>query len=95
VRSFGVEEEFLLVDARTGNHAPVAENLLTGTRPKLGVPTPNNRSARSTRKTRTGSLNNHLATEVQREQLEAVSAPFTALSDLAAAIRAGRVEANR
>jgi carboxylate-amine ligase len=95
VRSFGVEEEFLLVDARTGNHAPVAENLLTGTRPKPEVPTPNNRSARSTRKTRTGSLNNHLTTEVQREQLEAVSAPFTALSDLAAAIRAGRVEANR
>lgn len=76
VRSFRVEEEFLLVDAATGDHAPVAEKLLDNHLSKAPVP------------------GNSLTTEVQGEQLEAVSAPFTRLDDLAAALRAGKVEAD-
>jgi carboxylate-amine ligase len=90
MRSFGVEEEFLLIDARTGEHGAVGEDLLAGTaakkptRPKGG---PGGRA--------TVAPGNTLTTEVQREQDEAVSAPFTGLSDLAAALREGRAEAER
>jgi carboxylate-amine ligase len=94
VRSFGVEEEFLLVDARTGNHAPVAENLLPGTSPGRDASTPR-RSTGGTGQPSAPAPKNSLTTEVQREQIEAVSAPFTDLEQLAAAIRSGRAEANR
>lgn len=88
MRSFGVEEEFLLVNAQTGEHAAVAENLLAGT------------AAEKTRRDgRGGGLTtpqgSTLTAEVQCEQVEAVSAPFAGLSDLAAALREGRAEANR
>ncbi|MFF1252651.1 glutamate--cysteine ligase [Pseudarthrobacter sp. NPDC058329] len=87
MRSFGVEEEFLLVNVQTGNHAAVGENLVAAA------------SAKSTRGggggRSTATHGNTLTTEVQREQVEAVSAPFTCLSDLAAALKEGRAEANR
>ena len=68
VRSFGVEEEFLLVDARTGNHAPVAESLLGSPRQgsKVSATKP---SAGSNPNTMSPSLRNSLTKEVQREQL--------------------------
>ncbi|MDJ0356292.1 glutamate--cysteine ligase [Paenarthrobacter sp. PH39-S1] len=99
-----MEEEFLLVDARTVSHAPVAEQLLDSylsgasatqldpsSRRNLhpGTVPPGNKSARNK------PAGNSLKTEVQREQVEAVSAPFTQLRDLATAIRAGRTEADR
>lgn len=88
MRSFGVEEEFLLVNAQTGEYAAVAENLLATT------------AAEKARRARGGAgrttpQGNTLTAEVQREQIEAVSAPFTSLSDLAAALREGRAEADR
>lgn len=100
VRSFGVEEEFLLVDADTGSHAPVAEKLLDNFR--AGAPTRSpgqsdrgkNHPAEATEPAGKPTRNS-LTTEVQREQIEAVSAPFERLSDLAAAIQAGRTEADR
>jgi carboxylate-amine ligase len=100
VRSFGVEEEFLLVDAHTGSHAPVAEKLLDNFRASAPDPHPDEsdrgkkQPARTTRPAGKPTRNS-LTTEVQREQIEAVSAPFEQLSDLAAAIRAGRAEADR
>jgi carboxylate-amine ligase len=91
VRSFGVEEEFLLVDVRTGSHAPVAGDLIKDNDQKSRKP-----AARPGSKDKNPrSPASHLTNEVQREQLEAVSAPFTSLSDLAAAIRSGRAEADR
>lgn len=83
-----MEEEFLLVNAQTGEHAAVAENLLATT------------AAEKARRARGGvgrttPQGNTLTAEVQREQIEAVSAPFTGPSDVAAALREGRAEADR
>ncbi|PNI07528.1 carboxylate--amine ligase [Arthrobacter sp. AFG7.2] len=89
MRSFGVEEEFLLVDARTGNHAPVAGDLLQA------APSAGTASAKAMAKSARGSRRTSLTAEVQREQVEAVSAPFTNLQDLDSALRAGRAEADR
>jgi carboxylate-amine ligase len=90
MRSFGVEEEFLLVNARTGEHAAVAEDLVPDASAQRAGRDRGGAGGRST-----GPHGNTLTTEVQREQVEAVSAPFTALSDLADALRAGRAEASR
>ncbi|TLM72630.1 glutamate--cysteine ligase [Pseudarthrobacter sp. NamB4] len=86
MRSFGVEEEFLLVDAQTGNHAAVGEDLIAAQ---------NDRSATRRGGRPAATRGNFLTTEVQREQVEAVTAPFTCLSDLATALNEGRAEANR
>ncbi|WP_411374128.1 glutamate--cysteine ligase [Arthrobacter sp. MPF02] len=83
MRSFGVEEEFLLVDAETGKHAAVGEELIAAT------------SLKDAGGRATGPQGSSLTTEVQREQVEAVSAPFTCLTDLAAALKEGRAEADR
>ncbi|WP_458779739.1 glutamate--cysteine ligase [Arthrobacter sp. D3-16] len=90
MRSFGVEEEFLLIDARTGNHAAVGENLVAAASAEDATITSGGGGGRSMTTQR-----NTLTTEVQREQVEAVSAPFTCLPDLAAALKDGRAEANR
>jgi len=90
MRSFGVEEEFLLVDARTGSHAPVGESLIAGRAAEKPMHVTGGISSRSG-----ATPGNTLTTEVQREQIEAVSAPFTGLSDLAAALREGRAAADR
>ena len=89
MRSFGIEEEFLLVNAQTGEHAAIAENFFSGT----AAETAKGSSGQGGRGRPTPATS--LAAEVQREQVEAVSAPFTGLSDLAAALRAGRAEADR
>ncbi|WP_457972553.1 glutamate--cysteine ligase [Arthrobacter sp. D1-17] len=91
MRSFGVEEEFLLVDARTGVHAPVGQQLVDA------APSPRAGKAPAAAREQPdpGRRNNSLRGEVQLEQVEAVSAPFTSLDRLADAVRAGRVEANR
>jgi carboxylate-amine ligase len=116
MRSFGVEEEFLLVDARTGNHAPIAGDLpLAAPANPPGAPATRGSAARALRvndgaplpvnggppvrgrgKTTPGGQQvTSLTAEVQREQVEAVSAPFTDVDELASAIRAGRAEANK
>jgi carboxylate-amine ligase len=90
MRRFGVEEEFLLVDAQTGRHAAVGENLIAAKSAEKAMRAIGGISGRTT-----AAQNSTLTTEVQREQVEAVSAPFTGLSDLAAALKEGRAEANR
>lgn len=89
MRTFGVEEEFLLVDARTGNHAPVAGELL------LAAPSGKARTQTTENRAVSRKQGTNLTSEVQREQVEAVSAPFTHLQDLDSALRAGRAEADR
>lgn len=88
MRSLGLEEEFLLVDAQAGNHAAVGENPVAATSVENVTSTSGWRSGHSTITQR-----NTLTTGLQREQLEAVSAPFTCLPDLAAALKEGRTEA--
>jgi carboxylate-amine ligase len=90
MRSFGVEEEFLLVDVRTGKHAAVGEDLVSAASARKAKRTEGGVAGSST-----GTQGNTLTTEVQREQVEAVSAPFTSLSDLAVALHEGRAEAQR
>ncbi|MDQ0000661.1 glutamate--cysteine ligase [Pseudarthrobacter sulfonivorans] len=90
MRSFGVEEEFLLVDARTGAHAAIGESLIAGSAPEESTHVTGGLGSRSQ-----VAPGNTLTTEVQREQVEAVSAPFAGLADLAAALRDGRAEADR
>lgn len=77
----------MLIDAQTGNHAAVGEDLVAAENHR--------RSAEGRGSRPAATQGNFLTTEVQREQVEAVSAPFTCLSDLAAAIGEGRAEANR
>lgn len=90
MRSFGVEEEFLLVDAQTSKHAAVGDDLIAATSAQNATGATGSDGGRST-----ATQGNTLTTEVQREQVEAVSAPFTCLSDLAVALKEGRAEANR
>ena len=89
MRKFGVEKEFLLVSAGTGEHTAVAEDLLAGTAAEKA------RRARVGAGRTTPGQGNTLTAEAQREQVEAVSAPFTGLPGLSAAIREGRAEADR
>ncbi|MCW2132337.1 carboxylate-amine ligase [Arthrobacter sp. VKM Ac-2550] len=87
MRSFGVEEELLLVDAKTGALAPVSEQLL-GEEPSSGSKTPRAEGP-------AGGYAGALVPELKQEQLEAVSAPYRDLRKLAAGLRAGRAEADR
>lgn len=81
VRTFGVEEEFLIVDPDTGRPMPLAGELLRlhnpgvqGTSPDPRMPT--------------------LASELQQEQLEVITSPHSSLEALAAEIRTGRAYAD-
>jgi hypothetical protein len=69
VRSFGVEEEFLLVDARTGNHAPVAENLLPCFRTTRTTPTTRGRRRRLNRRRCSRRGRSHSGTGVKWRRL--------------------------
>jgi glutamate---cysteine ligase / carboxylate-amine ligase len=88
MRSFGVEEELLLVDAGTGGLASVSDQLLARPEDPRAVAAPGDAAAAP-------GFAGGLDWEVKQEQLEAVSAPYTALRDLAAGIRSGRAEADR
>jgi glutamate---cysteine ligase / carboxylate-amine ligase len=75
-RTFGVEEEFLLVDGRTGQPMPVAEQSLSPSHNPVGP---------------AGAASGPALTlEVKQEQLEAVGPVCSTLQELASAIRAGR-----
>ncbi|WP_240793070.1 glutamate--cysteine ligase [Arthrobacter crystallopoietes] len=87
MRSFGVEEELLLVDAKTGALAPVSEQLL-GDNHQAGPSTPGIADSPI-------AYSGALVPELKQEQLEAVSAPYKDLRKLAAGLRAGRAEADR
>jgi carboxylate-amine ligase len=80
VRTFGVEEEFLIVDPYSGSPLPLAADLLRLQGPfgQAGV-----RSAQPM-----------LAVELHQEQLEVITHPHSSLSELAAEIRAGRAFAD-
>jgi carboxylate-amine ligase len=78
------------VDAQTGKHAGVGEDLVGA----ASAPNTASRTGGDGERS-TATRGNTLTTEVQREQVEAVSAPFTSLVDLSAALKEGRTEANR
>ncbi|MHA7292913.1 carboxylate-amine ligase [Arthrobacter sp. HLT1-21] len=75
-RSFGVEEELILLDEHTGRPAPLAPLILSGV-----VSFDDDVS--------------ELSLELQQQQLEVISRPYTELRDLAAAIHRGRRQADR
>jgi carboxylate-amine ligase len=77
VRTFGVEEEFLIVDPDNGSPLPLAGDVLRLHDP--GRHTVNHPHPLPT-----------LAVELQQEQLEVITRPHSTLSGLAAEIRAGR-----
>ena len=77
VRTFGVEEEFLIVDPDNGSPLPLAAELLRLHDP--GRPRASRRSPLPV-----------LAVELQQEQLEVITRPHSSLRALAAEIRAGR-----
>ena len=78
----------LLVDARTGALASVSEQLLRARANRAA-------SAPASDMASLGGYQGDLTSELKQEQLEAVSAPYKDLKDLAAGIRAGRSEADR
>ncbi|WP_307857068.1 carboxylate-amine ligase [Pseudarthrobacter albicanus] len=81
MRTFGVEEEFLIVDPYNGSPLPLAAELLRLHDP--GRPVVNRPSPLPV-----------LAVELQQEQLEVITRPHSSLSGLAAEIRAGRAYAD-
>lgn len=85
MRTFGVEEELLLIDAATGMLAPAAGDVLRS-------------SGKSThfRGGQAGDVDAaSLTHELKQEQVELVSAPYGDLADLRAAMVQGRQEADR
>ncbi|MCU1517178.1 MAG: YbdK family carboxylate-amine ligase [Pseudarthrobacter sp.] len=81
VRTFGVEEEFLIVDPGSGQPLPMAGLLLRLHEP--GTPGVGQSPQLPT-----------LAAELHQEQLEVISRPHSRLEALAAEIRAGRTYAD-
>ncbi|GAA1543952.1 glutamate--cysteine ligase [Actinomadura kijaniata] len=80
VRTFGVEEELLLVDPETGVPQAVSGAVIRYAREHgEQVPVPNGKDT--------------FETEMQREQLETGTRPCTSLDELAEQIRAGRAAA--
>lgn len=77
MRTFGVEEEFLIVDPASGRALPLAGELLS-------LHDPGGHSAGSS------SRVPELAAELQQEQLEVITRPHSSLSALADEIRTGR-----
>lgn len=81
VRTFGVEEEFLIVDPDNGSPLPLAGEMLR-------LHDPGDHAAGQ------GSPLPVLAVELQQEQLEVITRPHNSLGGLAAEIRAGRAYAD-
>ncbi|WP_244250631.1 carboxylate-amine ligase [Arthrobacter crystallopoietes] len=90
MRTFGVEEELLLVDPDSGQAVPRALALMDCYRQLLPELVRNN-SADPPLPEFKGS---QLATEFQQEQIEIISRPHSSLAELAADIRAGRALAD-
>jgi carboxylate-amine ligase len=81
VRTFGVEEEFMIVDPDIGSPLPLAGQLL-----RLHDPGALGEDLSAPRPTLSG--------ELQQEQLEVITRPHSSLDSLAAEIRAGRTYAD-
>ncbi|WP_307075676.1 glutamate--cysteine ligase [Arthrobacter pascens] len=81
MRTFGVEEEFMILDPASGTPLPLAGQLLRLHGP--GARGGNHSARRPT-----------LAAELQQEQLEVITRPHSSLEALAAEIRAGRTYAD-
>ncbi|WP_426226651.1 glutamate--cysteine ligase [Pseudarthrobacter sp. DSP2-3-2b1] len=77
MRTFGVEEEFLIVDPASGRALPLAGELLS-------LHDPGEHSAGNS------SRVPELAAELQQEQLEVITRPHSSLGELAEEIRTGR-----
>ncbi|NMR28149.1 carboxylate-amine ligase [Crystallibacter degradans] len=90
MRTFGVEEELLLVDDESGHAVPRALALMDCYRQRLPE-TVRDISADSSLPEFNGL---RLATEFQQEQIEVISRPHSSLAELAADIRAGRAWAD-
>lgn len=80
VRTFGVEEEFLIVDPYNGSPLPLAGDLL--------------RLHDSGGSTVDGSAEPMVTVELHQEQIEVITRPHSSLSELGAAIREGRTFAD-
>lgn len=79
MRTFGVEEELLLVDATTLRPLPAGERAVALHRELYGETSPSGHA---------------ITTELQQEQIEVVSAPCATLDEQLTAIRAGRALAD-
>lgn len=79
IRTIGVEEEFLIVDPRTGKTVPAVDDLLSA-------------ASRARPATRSRTVLEH---EMKREQIEAVSPPCRSIEELAREVLAGRRLADR
>ena len=87
VRTVGVEEELLLVDAATLHPVPVAGDIIRGGEPGDALAT-----ARTADGLVPGAL---LELEVKHEQIEVVSPPLLSLDELRTAIISGRETADK
>lgn len=90
MRSFGVEEELLLVDPNSSHVVPRASSLMDRY-PRHQPQTAQNLPAGPSSAVFTGPL---LATEFQQEQIEVISRPHSSLPELGTDIRAGRALAD-
>ncbi|MDQ6752893.1 MAG: glutamate--cysteine ligase [Actinomycetota bacterium] len=88
MRTFGVEEELLLVDIHSGRLVAAAQPLMARQRPQVGA-TADNDGGESGRGEGDG-----LTLEVQQEQIEVISPPCSTLTGLLEAIRRGRSRAD-
>jgi carboxylate-amine ligase len=104
VRTFGVEEELLLVDARTHQPASVGQSAVQhADQPQQGTQSATGQTVaratapdvtRSLRQTTEARAYHVLTVELQREQIEVVGPPCTTLTEQLAAIRKGRALAD-
>ncbi len=85
MRTFGVEEELLLIDAATGILAPAAAEVLRSSETSTHFPGGDAEVLAAA----------SLTHELKQEQVELVSAPYGDLNALAAAMVQGRQEADR
>jgi carboxylate-amine ligase len=94
VRSFGVEEELLLVDARTHRPLSAGQDAVHAAQARRSAePLVAPDLARSTR-TPEAPVHPELTVELQREQIEVVGPPCRTLAEQLTAIRQGRVLAD-
>jgi carboxylate-amine ligase len=90
LRTFGVEEELLLVDPGTARPVAVAQSVLSGEGLLPGAGSETGMSA----DTVPVPITSTLALEVKQEQIEVVGPPCHTLAGVSSAIRAGRARAD-
>lgn len=94
MRTFGVEEELLLVDARTLAPMPVGEQVIYHHQLTQHLGSPEPALLAPTRATAGAASGSVLTAEFQQEQIEVIGPPRLSLGEQLATIRAGRVLAD-